>query len=582
MNVEPGNGQKRSAPLAGEEPAYCPVWSDECYQRGFWYDGILFDEVVAQADRRPSKVAVADKRGVFRYGELVRETMAIAAALHQVGVEKGDVVLVAMPPMREFVPVFLAVERLGAIVANVLPSLGEHELGRILALSRPKAAFTVDGYRSHRSAEVLRDVITYGKHRCRLVVAGDGSLPAAPDGGAAPGVVAYDDFVEPMRAAAHVERLPDPPASSDLANLAFTTGSTSEPKGVLHTHNTSLVAVRSTAARQELGEDDVFHAVLPVGHTYGYFYGVRLALAAGGQVIMQQTWDPEEMLSLAEQWKITHSAGTPTHLSDILTAGSTLRRALASLRIFTCAGAPLDASLAAEASERMPGRLSVAYGMSEAGHIASTGSEADPSKMQASCGRVHPETALWVDRTASQDGGVSGEIVIRGPSVFAGYLQNVDPGVRERQRDGTYRTGDLGYLDADGYLVLTGRQTELVVRGGEKIPVGTLEHVLRNHPAIGDVVITGVPDLRLGERCVAVVEAQAASDIQLADVIGYLKDQGITRAFWPESVVTVKELPRNDVGKWVRSSVRRLACERLGVDPDDTRAQMPAGEGGER
>lgn len=580
--LTPERSPQRSAGglLTGGEPAHCPVWSEECYQRGFWGDRLLFDDVVAQADRRPSKIAVADERGTYRYDELVVATMSVIAGLGQLGVESGDVVVVAMPPMREFVPILLAVERLGAVVANVLPTLGEHELGRILKLASPRAVFTADAHRSHSPAKTLHEVMLASHEPRSLVIVGDEPLGPRVATKDSLRVVGYADLVARMGTALRRE-LPDPPTPDQLANLAFTTGSTSEPKGVLHTHNTSLRAVRSTAACQELGEDDVFHAVLPVGHTFGYFYGVRLGLAVGGQVVMQRTWDPEEMLKLAEKWRITHSAGTPTHLADVLGSETALVPALASLRVFTCAGATLDARLAEEALDRLPGRLSVAYGMSEAGHVASTGPAAEARKVLETCGRPHPETTLWVDMTASQDGGASGEVVIRGPSVFAGYLEHLDPSVRVRQRDGVYRTGDFGFLDDDGYLVLTGRRAELVVRGGEKIPVGSLERMLRGHPGINEVVITGVPDLRLGERCVAVIEARGASDVGLEDVLHFLARQGVTRAFWPEAVVSVRRLPRNEVGKWVRNDVRQLACERLGVGSESTRGHAASSEGEE-
>lgn len=560
-----------SGHLNNRVPAYCPVWSEECHQRGFWGDRLLFDEVVAQADQRPSKIAVSDESGVYRYDQLVLETMSLMVGLQELGVQRGDVVLVAMPPMREFVPTILAVERLGAIVANVLPTLGKRELEHIFKLATPRVVFAVAKYRGYWPAKTLHGVMITSKQISSLVIAGEGLFGSDLPSKDGIRVTAYADLVDRNRSRKGIlvrRKLPDPPSPDEIANLTFTTGSTNEPKGVLHTHNTSLLAVRSTAARQELGEDDVFHAVLPVGHTFGYFYGIRLGLAVGGQVVMQRTWDSAEMFELTEKWRITHSAGTPTHLADILGSNRSLGRSLASLRVFTCAGAALESRVAEDAINRLPGRLSIAYGMSEAGHVASTGPGAGDDKVVSSCGRPHPETTLWVDMTVSEDGGKSGEVVIRGPSVFAGYLEYPDPAVRERQRDGVYRTGDFGYLDPDGYLVLTGRRAELIIRGGEKIPVGSLERILCGFPGVSDVVVTGVPDPRLGERCVAVIEARRPSDIQLEGVLDFLKNQGVTRAFWPEAVVVVPRLPRNEVGKWVRSSVRQIACERLGINSD--------------
>lgn len=554
-----GAGAGIRARLAAYEPPFPAGWSAECHRRGFWRDEILFDHVLAHSARHPAKIAVVDSGGAYRYGELAAETLALAGGLLMQGVAPGDVVLVALPPVRQFVPAVLAAERIGAVVANVMPTLGSRELGRILRLAEPRAVVTVAAFRRHRPAETIASLLARQGTRCTMIVAGDGgSAPAAAGGGP---VTAYGTVVGNGRAAAG--HLPGPPAADAVANLAFTTGSSGEPKGVLHTHNTSMLAVRSTAERQELGEDDVFHAALPVGHTFGHFYGVRLGLLAGGRIVMQPGWDADEMLRLAGEHRITHTAGTPTYLADLMARRGGRGDSLASLRVFTCAGAKLDTTLAQQAAEQLPGRLSLAYGMSEAGHVASTGPGDDVASAIGSCGRPQPETAIRIDPLPGPAGTGGGEIVITGPSVTPGYLQGREFSSSFLDGNGTYRTGDLGRFDGNGYLVLTGRIKELVIRGGEKIPVGEIEGLLRTCPGVGDVVIVGVPHPRLGERCVAVVEPAAGPEVTLGTLASFLETRGVTRAFWPEELVTVDRLPRNDVGKWVRAEVSQLAHDRL-------------------
>jgi cyclohexanecarboxylate-CoA ligase len=545
--------------LAAYDPPFPAGWSAECHRRGFWRDEILFDHVLAHAGRDPGKTAVVDGGGSYRYDDLAGETLALAAGLLVQGVEPGDVVLVALPPVRQFVPVILATERIGAVVANVMPALGARELSRIIQLARPRAAVTVAAYRRHRPAETITSVLAQQGGRCTMIVVGDGGpRPAAAGGGPLTG---YGAVVSAGRPA--VRRLPGPPAADAVANLAFTTGSSGEPKGVLHTHNTAMLAVRSTAERQELGADDVFHAALPVGHTYGHFYGVRLGLLAGGRIVMQPGWDAGETLRLARAHRITHSAGTPTHLADLMARWRGDTGSLASLRVFTCAGARLDTALAEQAADQLPGRLSLAYGMSEAGHVASTGPGDDLAAAIGSCGRPQPETVITIGPPAGPAGAGDGEIMVAGPSVTPGYLQGREFSSRFLDGSGGYRTGDLGHFDRNGYLVLTGRIKELVIRGGEKIPVGEIEGLLRSCPGVGDAVIVGVPDRRLGERCVAVIEPAAGADVTLSRLASFLAARGVTRAFWPEELLTVDRLPRNDVGKWVRAEVSQLARDRL-------------------
>ena len=554
-----GAGPGARSWLAAYDPPFPAEWSAECHRRGFWRDEILLDHVLAHAGQHPAKIAVVDGSGTYRYDELAAETLALAGGLVMQGVEPGDVVLVALPPVRQFVPAILASERIGAVVANVMPTLGSRELGRIISLARPRAVVTVAAFRRHRPAEAIMSLLARQGGSCTMIVAGDGGFRPAPAAGVR--VAGYGAVVGNGTPAAR--RLPGPPAADAVAGLVFTTGSSGEPKGVLRTHNTSMAAVRSTAERQELGEDDVFHAVLPVGHTYGHFYGVRLGLLAGGRIVMQASWDTGEMLRLAREHRITHSAGTPTHLADLMAGRSGHADSLASLRVFTCAGARLDAALAHQAAEQLPGRLSLAYGMSEAGHVASTGPGDDVTGAIGTCGRPQPETIVSVDPLPGPAGASGGEVVITGPSVTPGYLQGREFGSRFLDGKGKYRTGDLGRFDRSGYLVLTGRINQLVIRGGEKIPVGEIEGVLRACPGIGDVVIVGVPHARLGECCVAVVEPAAGAEVTLSGLGAFLEARGVTKAFWPEELVTVNRLPRNDVGKWVRAEVSQLAHDRL-------------------
>jgi cyclohexanecarboxylate-CoA ligase len=553
----PGTGVSDvRALLAAYDPAFPPEWAAECHRRGHWRDEILFDHVLAHAGRHPGKIAVIDAGGSYRYGELAAETLALAAGLVALGVSPGDVVLLALPPVRQFVPALLAAERIGAVVANVMPTLGPRDLDRILGLAQPRVVVTVAAFRRHRPAQALLSVLAEQGRRCTMIVAGDGS----PSPAAGLPVTGYDAVVGTGKAAAG--HLPGPPSADAVANLAFTTGSSGEPKGVLHTHNTAMLAVRSTAERQELGDDDVFHAGLPVGHTFGHFYGVRLGLLAGGRIVMQPSWDAGEMLRLARAHGITHSAGTPTFLADLMARGSAGAASLASLRVFTCAGDKLDAALAQQATESLPGRLSLAYGMSEAGHVASTGPGDDVSGAIGSCGRPQPETIVTIDPSPGSTG-TDREVVIAGPSVTPGYLQGREFSSRFLDGRGGYRTGDLGHFDGNGYLVLTGRIKELVIRGGEKIPVGEIEGLLRTCPGIGEVVIVGVPHARFGECCLAVVEPDAGAEVTLGGLAAFLEARGVTKAFWPEELLTVGRLPRNDVGKWVRAEVSQLANDLL-------------------
>lgn len=523
---------------------------------GAWRDERLFDRVLAVAHEAPERIAVTGSGGTYTYGELVAETTALAKGLRRRGVKRGSVVAIQLPPTAEFVPSFLAVERLGGVVMPLVPSLNRRELALILALGRPTVAISMMAHGRHRPLEIVAQVSRgIFDEQPTLVVVGQDD-PQGP----APEMIDWTTL-----ATDEPEDLGPPPEADDLCELAFTSGTTGEPKGVLHTHNTSLSGIRSTITRQEIGPEDVVHVAIPVGHNFGYFYGVRLGLQAGATVVLQRRWDVDEMLDLSAVHGVTVSAGTPTHLLDLLDAEVRWGDRLATLRLFTCAGAPLSTSLARRAVTRLPGRLSRAFGMTELGHVTATGPEASPEILYSSEGSPQPEIELRVldDDSRPLPVGEDGQIAFRGPFVFVGYVQGHDFSHKSFSDDGFFVTGDVGHVNRDGCLVLTGRAKEIIVRGGEKVPVGEIEHVLRDHPGVREIAIVGMPDRRLGERVVACVELEDDSELTLSDIRDFLEERGVTRAFWPESIEILDALPRSPSGKIAKRVVKEQMRENL-------------------
>lgn len=486
-------------------------------------------------------MAVSDERGGYTYRELAGATLRLASRYRQMGVGHGNVVIVQMYGDRRFVPAFLAAERLGAVVSPLLPAIKGAAFGGIAELAVPALVVTAND-------------------RCTLN--GIGARPVvtvSPSGGGA----VLDDLLEDRGPGGG---LPDPPGPQDLAELAFTSGTTDLPKGVLHTHATVTAGILSTMSRQGIGPSDVVHVALPVGHNFGYFYGVRLGLHAGAHVVLQHRWNPHLMLDLCERHAVTISSGPPAFLVDMLACRSVWRGRLDSLRLFTCAGAKLSIDVAEAVIRNLPGRMSKAFGMTEVGHVCSTTADAPSGKLLGTEGEPHPEIEMRVlgPGGAGLGRGDEGEIAFRGPFVMVGYhddrfAEAIDP-------DGFFRTGDLGYADADGYLVVTGRVKNMVIRGGENIPAETVERALMRHELIEDAVVVGVPDHRLGERPVACVQVVSGFVPRVADLVRYLQHSGIPVVHWPEAVVMVDAVPRGNTGKVSRVDLRRLATDRAVFD----------------
>jgi cyclohexanecarboxylate-CoA ligase len=522
-------------------------------EAGHWSDRTLFDDVLLHGGRTPSRVAVVDSHGEYTYAQLVAESGRVASSLLNAGVRRGDVVAVQLPNWREFVAIVLGVERIGAAVAPLAPALRTRELHQVCSIARPKVMVVPCSFRGRdylQSALAVQEMS--GSPELIVTVRGSGA-----------GSESWDDFC--LRGAGVPgDVLPYvAPAVTDIAELAFTSGTTGEPKGVMHTHGSAVCAVVSTARRQRLGPDDVFHVAATVGHNAGYFYGVRLALHAGGRLVLQDEWGPEQMLDLVRRYRVTYTFGAPTHLVDLLASPGATPESLKTLRLYICAGAPVPRALAQSALDVMPQAFCRVFGMTELGHATSTESTDEAQKLLTTDGSPQPEMRV---RITDADGrrlpaGTEGQVEFAGPFLFAGYIQGRE--FTEQWFDGEwFQTGDLGVVDGDGYLRITGREKDIIVRAGENIPVREIEELLATHDKIAEVALVGTVDERLGEQAVAFIRLKSDADsLTLADLQAFFDGTGVMKQYWPERVMFVSEFPRSPSGKIKKNELRTIVVE---------------------
>jgi non-ribosomal peptide synthetase component E (peptide arylation enzyme) len=524
-------------------------------ERGWWGQEPLWARVAALAKRQPDKQAVVSADTTLSYGQLWRQVVDCRAALRAGDVGRGDVILVQLPNWPEFVVVALAAESAEIIFSFCPIQWGLRETRRALDLIRPAVWLTTARPRA-------------GDDRAELIAAVRASLSAARPqvilarSPALADTCAYEDW---CRAAPTAWR-DDDNGGAGLAPLevAVTSGSTGDPKGVVHVHDSALAAVQSTINRQGIGADDVVHLAVPVGHTFGYFYGVRCALQAGATLLLQEKWDAERMAELVGRHKATVSLGPSAFALDLISLDAHARAALASLRLFTLAGDSVPAPVARRIMEQLPFRVSRALGMTEFGHAVATDASTPRERVADSLGTAQPEMHVHVvdDARRPLPTGTRGHIVVRGPFLFAGYL--TPDGVNENVLDaeGFFDTGDLGYLESDGCLRLTGRVAAVIRRGAETIPVSVLEDTLAAHPDVVHAVVVGMPDARLGEVPVACVQTRDGRPLRLADIHALFARAGITKKFWPAELRLFDDWPLGPTGK----IDRRLIVTRLQQD----------------
>lgn len=518
---------------------------------GYWDGQILTDHLDRAVERDPNAVASVDSRGSLTYGELAQHVERTAHGLIQLGLGRGDVISLQLPNWKEWVILHLAAVRIGAVTNPLIPIYRDREISFMMERANTRILVVPDSFRGYDHFSLARRMVGGQQDPARIMVlAQDPANPPALE----ENEIAWDEFIATDWASKGsaeelAERRPD---ANDVALLMFTSGTTGRPKGVMHTHNTVCAAGLPWPDRMGMDHQDVIHMASTFGHLTGYLFGVELPILLGAKGVFQDVWNKEKFVELIAEHGITHTSGATPFLHDLLDASNLAEHDVSSLQRFCCMGAPIPRVLLRNAREEIPG-LSVLGGWGQTECALSTcGHPNDPvEKITSTDGR--PVRGIEV-RITDLDGselppGSEGKLWVRGPSLFVGYLDQLDK-TREEFDGDWFDTGDLATLDEDGYLTIAGRSKDLIIRGGENIPVAYLENVLHEHPDIASVAIVGAPHARLQEiACAAVVMNDGAAPLTLESVRTYLNEKGVAKSYWPERVEVLEDFPRTPSGK---------------------------------
>ncbi len=449
--------------------------------------------------------------------ELRRASLATAARLRSVGVVAGDRVVVALPNGVGFVSAYLGVRLCGAVLVNV-PWQWRRELVHVVTESGARAAFLDPRVDAETAAEIRRSTET---------------LEAAS---------AFE-----ADTAADEEDLPERGPDA-VAWLAYTSGTTGQPKGAVHTETTMRLMADGFVRRYDLTPDDVVLVAAPVGHAVGFVYGVELALKARCPMVLMPTWDASTFAQLTAAYGCTFVAAATPFLFDVVEHAERHGAAeLESLRVFLCGGAPVSTALLERACRALPQTDATAYyGTSECGGVATCPPDAPDEKKLTTEGLPLPGMEVRIE---------DGELRVRGPQLARGYWGEGDPS--RFRTDGWFATGDEATVDADGYVRIGGRLDDRIVRGGVNVSPLEIEEVISTHPRVREVAVSSTPDERLGERIGALVVAEGHAPT-LDDLRRHCQAAGLAKVKWPELVASADELPRSPSGKLLRTELRRL------------------------
>jgi cyclohexanecarboxylate-CoA ligase len=520
--------------------------------QGFWRDETLLHHLDRAVARSPDKTAIVACRSDLgsetrlTYAEIDDLSNRVAAGLRAHGIGRGDVVSFQLPNWWEFSILHLACLKLGAISNPLMVIFRERELRFMLRLAESKVLVVPASFRGFDYAAMADNLRAHLPKLAHVFVVGrDGA----------------DGFARLLEhPAPSIAFTPaDGPGPDEVIQLLYTSGTTGEPKGVMHSSNTMLSNLEHFAERLGLGVDDVIHMPSPLAHQLGFMYGIVLPVMLGCTAILQDIFAAPEMARQIRDEGATFTMGATPFLNDLTEHVAATGQATPSLRVFVSAGAPIPRALVAKARQTLGAAIISAWGMSENGAVTTTKLDDGEEKATTTDGCTLPGIELRIvdaDGTClpiSQDG----QLQVRGCSNFIGYLKR--PELNPNDPAGWFDTGDLARMDADGYIRIAGRSKDIIIRGGENIPVVEVEGLLFKHPAVAEVAIVGFPDARLGERACAFVRLREGASLTLPDITTYLEAQRMARQYMPERLEILPELPRTPSGKIQKFKLRDIA-----------------------
>ena len=522
-------------------------------QRGLWTNETFFGILEERARTHPEREVLADAKGRITYGELKTRVEKCAAFLRKIGIKRGDVVTIQLPNRIEFPIVFFALELVGAVANKVNPDFRRRELDYILRFSGSRAfvcAKEFKGFDYIAMAKELKASVPGLEH---IIVAG----------GAAEGTWDLDQGIAthpPMAVADRAKMDPD-----EIFRMAFTSGTTGDPKCVLHSFNTTICTVRLLNNDMKVTDRDVLLIYLPVGLNWGYICLLQ-TIIAGCRAVLLERFSGRAALEAIQKEHITYIATAPASIVSMLNEPDLGSYDLSSLRVVITGGASAAIETIREYQKRMSGHLVELYGMLETGFHTYTRFTDDPQKVNGTIGRVAGEMGLRLMDESGRDvaPGEVGEIAALGPSVHLGYHNNPQANADSFTPEGWFRTGDLGKIvDAAGNVQIVGRRKEIINRGGKKFFPREVEEVLYTHPKIMHAAMVGIADARLGERNCLCVIPKAGQQVQLEEMVAFLKGQ-VADYKLPEMLIEVDELPLTGTGKIRRHVLREQVEKRLG------------------
>ncbi|SQK01334.1 medium-chain fatty-acid--CoA ligase [Escherichia coli] len=526
-------------------------------QQGLWGDASLADYWQQTARAMPDKIAVVDNHGAsYTYSALDHAASCLANWMLAKGIESGDRIAFQLPGWCEFTVIYLACLKIGAVSVPLLPSWREAELVWVLNKCQAKMFFAPTLFKQTRPVDLILPLQNQLPQLQQIV--GVDKLAPATSSLSLSQIIA-DNTSLTTAITTH---------GDELAAVLFTSGTEGLPKGVMLTHNNILASERAYCARLNLTWQDVFMMPAPLGHATGFLHGVTAPFLIGARSVLLDIFTPDACLALLEQQRCTCMLGATPFVYDLLNVLEKQPADLSALRFFLCGGTTIPKKVARECQQRGIKLLSV-YGSTESSPHAVVNLDDPLSRFMHTDGYAAAGVEIKVvdDARKTLPPGCEGEEASRGPNVFMGYFDESELTARALDEEGWYYSGDLCRMDEAGYIKITGRKKDIIVRGGENISSREVEDILLQHPKIHDACVVAMSDERLGERsCAYVVLKAPHHSLSLEEVVAFFSRKRVAKYKYPEHIVVIEKLPRTTSGKIQKFLLRKDIMRRLTQD----------------
>ncbi|MDM1340637.1 MULTISPECIES: cyclohexanecarboxylate-CoA ligase [Acinetobacter] len=539
-----------------------PPRREKMLQQGYWLNKTILQSLNEAVHQHPDKVALVSYKTEdqsetsFSYREMLHTANKISLGLKRLGVQKQDIVSCQLPNWWEFTLLYIACRRIGAILNPLMPIFRERELSFMLKHTESKVFIVPKVFRKF-DHEKLADQLQKNIESLEqiIVVGGEG-----------------ENSFENLLLNHGLDQDPQilntlndvTITADDIAQLVFTSGTTGEPKGVMHTANTLFSNIVPYAKRLHLNQNDVIFMGSPMAHQTGFMYGLIMPVLLKAKAVLLDVWEVNTAIELMHKHQATFTMASTPFLNDLSEAVLNSHKSLDSLKIFLCAGAPIPSTLVQKARQNIGVKVISAWGMTECGAVTTTRPEDDDERSFNTDGLPLPGVEVKV---VGDDGEElaphqSGTLMIRSCSNFGGYLKR--PHLNETSEDDWFDTGDIAYVDEQGYIRIAGRKKDVVIRGGENIPVAEVESLIYLHPDVATVALIPYADERLGEKACAIVKLkEGAPHMALKDLVDFLKAHNLAIQYIPERLEVWEEIPMTPSGKIQKFKLRELLAQHI-------------------